>query len=68
MTLSKRAPFKGSGFSLALGKLSKGATYYPAALQHIAARVAVTLLGLRTDAIYFLPSQTNNIERFFGIC
>jgi hypothetical protein len=45
MILLVPAPFKRSGFSFALGKMSKRVTYTPAALEHLAARMVVTLLG-----------------------
>jgi hypothetical protein len=54
MTVSGGAPFKRSKFSLTLGKLKRGATYCPAALQQITAVVIVPFsCDERIQALFF---------------
>jgi hypothetical protein len=55
VTVSRRAPFKRSKFSLALGKIKRGATYCTAALQHITAAVIVPLSADEKIPTLFLP-------------
>jgi hypothetical protein len=66
MTVSGGAPFKRSKFFLALGKIKRGATYCPAALQQTTAVVVVPLSDDKRLPTLFFPCNPIILDDLLG--